>query len=587
MLNAERLNQILKDKETHQDYDRTVELAKDYFDLFSGNDISRFMRKVVTREDDVMFNQRMTIYESSIPSIVNEARKLFKRAMRSNQVYSSIDTKNTVDYNKIIDGIDKFFTSENAIGVDAYLQERWDYLVTYDPNAFISVELGIDESGSIRSFPFEYRSDQVYNYEFVNGNLDWIIFRIGNDYILYHNGQAERYEYIEDEKNFLLREGQEIFWVYDENNKPIEGYIKTIYILGNENINIKRVGYLPDPITNGRTMVSNLHYGLPFLKKEIKTGSEFDLTMALHAFPQKVQVGEYCEGTETDSCMDGFTDVNRTQQCSVCKGTRVKPPVHTSAQDIIFIPPPRGKDEPYTNPADFIRYFAPSIDLVKFQYEYQDKITENFMKAIFGSQAVTKTTINKTATEIDLSMESTYDTLYPFNNKYSQLWTFIVRSISENLQIGSDVIIYHSFPKDLKMKTAASILAEAKLVTETGLSQHAKNALNDDYLEIMYADDKDTLIKLRIKDKFYPFSGKTEQEVRMIINSGEVTRKMVILYNFFDDIFDDIDNEIGDRFYIMPYSQQKEQISNKVQLIMNDIDEERAGNFRAGIEDEL
>ena len=139
--------------------------------------------------------------------------------------------------------------------------------------------------------------------------------------------------------------------------------------------------------------------------------------------------------------------------------------------------------------------------------------------------------------------------------------------------------VYHQFPKDLKLKGIEQLLTEAKLASESGLSQHAINAINVDVLEVLYSDDADTLLKIKTKDKFHPFSGKTETEIQSLLMGGDILPYYKTLYTYFDVIFDEIDNEMGDTFYLMAYQNQMNEVKQKVEAILAQIDAQTASRI--------
>lgn len=565
---------IIQNNSRHKYYDRTVELAKEYFDIFTGEGVNSYMRRIERREDPEMFEQRKKIYQTVIPSTVKSILSTFNKVARSNRVFSSIDSKGR---DEVLEKVKSFYSGHSESGVDAYIQSKWVQLNVYDPNAFICIDFEPFDNTLEKAnpYPIVYQSEDVLNYNFKNGVLHWVFVRIPQ--MIIRNAEdknpTQDYSYILYLENSAIK-----FTQYAKTYKNVEGegvelanrmYAVSYFDTKSKGVPLVRAGYESDPVTKDNTCVSILHYALPFFKKEIKTGSEFDLTMSLHVFPQKIQYGKVCHGDREHgkTCNERGEDVNGSP-CTICNGTKVITPIHTSAQDIIYIQPPRNPDDPVLDLEKVLVYKTPPIDLIKFQKEYQETLFEQAKKAVFPSESVVKSSIQKTATEYDLSMDSVYDALYPFGQKYSHVWRFIVSKIAVYTDNDEDLELYHQFPKDLKLKSIASLLTEAKLASESGLSSHAIDAINSDVLEAYYADDQDTLTRIRIKNKFNPFSGKSEKEIQFLLTSGMVTEFYRILYVYFDVIFDDIDSTLGDRFYLMNYAAQKGIIDEKVRQLM-------------------
>src|SRR5690606_23679943 len=85
-----------------------------------------------------------------------------------------------------------------------------------------------------------------------------------------------------------------------------------------------RIGYNRDIFTKGRTFVSPIKPAEAFLRKSIKTVSELDLSMTLHAFPQKIQYVDTCPGESPEKrCFHGKTEDGQ-EICKACGGSGKK-----------------------------------------------------------------------------------------------------------------------------------------------------------------------------------------------------------------------------------------------------------------------
>ncbi len=582
----------------HKDYTRVTTLAKQYFDIFTGEGIDTYLKQFTGREDDRMFEQRKKIYQSTIPATVENILSTFNKPLRSNRIYSSVEHPSSPARDEIMDRMRNFWQGESESGVDAYLRNRWIALDTYDPNAFIAVEFADFNAATEKTYPFplEYSSTEAVNYLYKNGVLDWIImkqactYRIdaedpkktagGSRFVMYLENWALVLTQVDVKKRIsaIGNESLPFIEIKDDKGKVVSVFTYAEFNTKAGQIPLAKAGHKLDPVTNNRTCVSILHAALGYFKKEIKTGSEFDLTMALHAFPQKLQYGRRCEGDREKGiiCTNGKTPNGGV--CPSCNGSMVQP-IHKSAQDIILIAPPKD-GQPALDLEKALVYKSPPIDLIKFQEEYLDTLTEKAIGAVFAAQSVQKSTIEKSATEMDYSYDNVYDTLDPFATKYSYLWRFFVHLVAVYTDNLSDsLVIYHAFPKDFKLKSVATLLAEAKTASESGLSQHAIDAINNDILEALYADDQDTLTKIKVKNRFAPFSGKSKEELQSIMMSGDILPYYKTLYLYFDVIFDEIDNELGDQFYLMTYANQKAEVESRVKVITDQIADNAAKSF--------
>ena len=78
----ELLKKVIKDEVYHQDYKRVIELADKYYKMKTGDDITKLLEKIVTRETEDEFKQRENISKSVVPSILNSTQLPFQKALR-------------------------------------------------------------------------------------------------------------------------------------------------------------------------------------------------------------------------------------------------------------------------------------------------------------------------------------------------------------------------------------------------------------------------------------------------------------------------------------------------------------------------
>lgn len=625
MNDKEKGLEILKDtilnNISHPDYPRVNKLSAEYLQLFTGENIEELLKEFHKKTDDGMFEQVVAVYKSIMPEVSNNLAKIFSKIFRSNRIYSSIETKNSEAKASILKYAEDFWAGENAIGVDAYLASRWFHLQQFDPNAFIAVEFSDVNDVTKKTeniFPVEYSSKEVKRFNYINGNLDWLIVELpikyrvrkgdkfawkdGKRYIMYLEDWALQLTQVDPQQRITTANDQdykaEVKGVVEEisdavfiriDGKPdnrigsteagdVYEYKEFQTLAGR--VPAKRVGYILDPMTNLRTCVSIFHSALPRFKKELKAGSELDLAVALHLHPQKIQFADPCEGDLDKGiiCKNGQTHDGSV--CSVCHGTGMKS-VSTSSQDVIFVRKPRAED-PWPDLTKYVHYLKTDIDVIKFLYDMVNEITDKAKRAVFGSQAVEKKTVDKTATEMDYSMDDVYDTLHPFAMSYSASWLFIHRLIAvySNNNV-EDLTMYHRYPNDFKLKPLSALMEEAKSASESSLPQFIIDAINKDIGEILYADDKDTLSKVQVKNRFYPFAGKSQNEISAILLQNKTTRFNQVLYVHFNQVFEEIDNEIGDKFYTeFSYTKQKAEIEKKVAEITALIDAEQMARIK-------
>lgn len=582
----------------HQDYERVTALAQEYYDIFTGAGIKPYIRQLRKSESDSAFLQALDIYECLIPSVVKSIDVIFAKPLRSNRVYSSVTDNNNEARQEVLDRMESFWQGQLDIGVDEYLRERWQYLCTYDPNAFIAVEFSKFDARTQKAqpFPMEYTSEQAINYEYKRGVLDWLIILLpwayegegqtmkdGERYIMYLDNQAIVYTEIDYQLQITDLDGEIVTFESAQagaGKGRDRAFVRQVFQTKSKRVPAFRAGYELDPETMKRTCVSNQHYALPFYKNELKIGLELDLCLREHVFPAKYMYGPKCSGDkEAGKTCKGGVD-NNGDTCGICRGTGTLP-IHTTTQDVVVVPLPKKSEEPIMNLKEAMAYFSPPMDVVTFMDTYRDKVIVKAKEAVFPAQEVIAKTGMKTATEMDYSYDNIYDALYPFTRRYSYAWLFIARQIAIYTDNDSDTLqLYHRFPTDLKMKSQETLLKEARSAKDSGLPSHLVKVIHDDLANVMYADDQDELVKIHIRNKFYPFNGKSEGEISTILMTGEVLPYYRTLYIYFDIIFGQIDQQLGDRFYIMSYDKQLEEVQKRVQNILDQVEARKATAFQ-------
>lgn len=334
-----------------------------------------------------------------------------------------------------------------------------------------------------------------------------------------------------------------------------------------------RIGYKRDEATDGRTFVNPWHDALCFFEKTIKAVSELDLTMALHVFPQKLQYVTKCVGDGKKKCNGGRV-TGSGETCEACKGSGYK--LHTTAQDAVILPMPETPDD-MLDLDKLLVYKAPPIETVQFQNTYILQLEQQAHRAVFNSQVFVKSSgpagtgtdaqgqINNTATGADMNMQSVYDTLEPFTEKDSELYReFIILFGILSGEKADDITVTYEYPADYKLKTADALLADRKVASDSGAPQFLLATIDDDLATITYAGDPVAMLEYRVQRAFFPFMGKSPDEVAALLSSQYVPKFTKVLYCNFGDIFTELKEE-NPEFYTMDTRKQNDLVENKVQ----------------------
>lgn len=578
----------------HKFYDHVVKYAKLLKILVTGEDMSLLLKKFSRREDDTQFNQRTELTQAITPAVAASIMTPFYKVGRANNIIKEIHFESTENaeakLKDVTDG-ELFYYGDKSL--HRYLETRLVDLNFTDPNSFIVTEFDIPEIGAQGEFlekvaprPFEVSSKEAINYFYKNNILQWLIIKlestyetskgeikVGESYTIYFQDIAIKFTQIELTAS-TIAEGRLIEFETEQGNVQYYRADKErFFIVESFEYNAgfvpaTRVGYKLDLRTNGATYVSPMHDAMAYFMKSIKTVSEFDLTMALHAFPQKFQYVNRCLGTNNNGCNNGQT--NEGTICTKCNGSGVA--IHASAADAVVMRIPKDKED-LMNLEQLVHYEYPPIDLLNFQGEFIFQLKNEARQAVFNSEIFTKSDVTKTATELTLSMEAVYDTLFPFAENFSKIYKDILYIIAKFRDV-SDVIIEHRFPKDFKFKTTADLLNELKVANESGAAGYVRSELSMDIAEQQFIDKPLELKRIEVKQQYYPFPDKSPTEVAFIISSDLTTMYNKILYANFDNIFFELEKDAeskGINFYEQTPEVQQAQLDIKVNEMIAEI----------------
>lgn len=586
----ELIKKLIETGKTHENYTKVCELREEYLALITdekqikkdnkGNVIettllSKYLKRFVRREDEDLFEQRITLTKHYTPSVCNRIIEVYNKALKSNRVYRTIESDDNKAAEEVNKAIRNFYGNSADSGVDEFLKEQYKMLTFTDPNAWINVtfEAFNNETEKAQPYPLLYSCIDVVDFKVVNNVTEWILIKNSYTYQDKQGKEKQAIRYVFYDKNIAydiyeikqdatILDYSEMFTIANNSKFGVN-----IYEHKSEKVPFARVGYVADIATNSQTYVNPFHYpAIAYLREIIKVTSELQLSITLHAFPQKIS---YVMPCDAKGCNHGRLDDGNV--CGSCKGTGLKQ-AHTTAADVLQIPLPNfKKGEELQDISKIATYLTTPIEVLKFLDDYVDKRIADISRAMFRSESLLQTNFN-TATEATINFDSIYDTLYPFAEKYSRLWMFIVGLIVTYLDYKDKFIIYHKFSSDFKIKSINQLMEDLNKAKEANASSFIVEAINDDIAEQIYADDPDTLFKIKVKQKFYPFSGKSIEEITTIITFDLTTQFYKILYANFDVIFDEIELEFGDKFYRIDKAKQREIINTKVNTIIDYLD---------------
>jgi hypothetical protein len=593
----ERLGLIISRKERHRDYERVVEKAELYRKLMTGENMDSLMRRFDKREDDELFAQRKRITQHITKTVSQNVKDVYHKIPRSNSVQRVIAYSNN-DADKLAEINDKLGKFWGKASLDDWMNARWIDLNFIDPNAFVVLEWGAFDNSSERAtpYPYEVYSENAIMYEYIDNVLEYLVSLTYKEewlfdkfmgwnikryevYTIYGKNQSVQFVEVinEDEKKLVkaaFRGSKELFAEeYFRPNLHNEQYYRIIAFTPHNLgfVPAEQIGVLHDMATDGRTFVSPLDKGVPILMKMVKANSEFDLTMALHAFPQKIQYVSKCK--EPD-CRDGHR-LDGTV-CPVCKGSGFE--VIKSAQEMINLALPKVKED-MLDLTNIVNYVYPPTDLVKFQKEYIDSLTYQVKESIFNTEIFSRQQVAETATGKNISLQNVYDALYLIAVGYSNDWEFLVKAVAKITDLDKDLIAFYKFSKDFKLKSLTDLYLDLKAVGDAKASEFIKSQIEDDIAGVIYSESERELQKYNVKKSWFPFNGKTPEQISTIVASIDlVPYETKVFWANFSYIFDMIELEQVDNgvdFFYLPRDRQWAIIQEKIKQITADVEKNK------------
>ena len=595
------LADAIRNGRRHPDYKRVNDLREKYFKLITGEDAESLLLQVIRREDAEAFRQRVAITQLTTISWAGAIMQQFFRPGRLRNVKRSIGYKSEVAGSvakiaEIESRVSNYWGSES---LEKWLATRFVALSFQDPNAFVVTEFKSFDAVTEKAkpYPVEYGSDEAILYDYQNNVLQYLLIK---QTVTKPNEQGvlanfDRYTmYLENEivvaeqlptaqaGTGYNRQGpsDELpaggVWIKDEK----DSYQITSYQPRGGKVQAMRVGYQFDEVTKGRTFVNPFHKALPFFMKAVQETSTMDLSIVLHAFPQKIFYAIPCPGLPRKNCLSGVTAdlVNGSPaKCARCEGRGVI--VHKSAQDALAIPlPPAGSPPPAVGLKDMVVYVTPDIALLQFLDEHLRSLRMDAIDAVFNSGISSQQQgggglpqAAKTATEVVVNDDRADNTLAPFTDQCASLWRYTVSLIAELLDNGHpDLALVFEYPASSRIKTYGDLLAERKAAADAGTPHYVIQEIDRQLAEMLFSTDAATLARIKAKNYFTPFLGKSSEEVIFLFTSDLARQEDKILWSYVDSIFDELAEEEPD-FFLMTRARQWEYIKPKVEKIASEL----------------
>lgn len=571
----ELLKRIIDKELVHEDYKRVTELAEKYYRMKTGDGIEELLHQIETRVTDEEFAQIKRIYKSIIPATLNSTKMPFLKATRKMPT-KRIDFESGSD-EKIVElqtFIDEYWGDKSLEKYFEYAFVDYNYI---DPNAFLVTEFDEFDPRVEKAspYPFVASSAQAIMYEYRNEILEYLVVKLP---IKFMDGDIEK-----DGNKYTMYLGADTLVLSQVGSKYLNDASQVIEIRGQyyalyefqpkaEKVPAMRFGYLRDEQTKGRTFVSVFHCVLGILEKTLKLDSELDLSCAMTAFPQRFA---YVTPCKNQGCNKGYMPDG--SECPTCNGTGTEP-IHKGTQDVITLALPRDPSQ-MIDLNNMLVYKGPQIELLQFDKDYLESLEKKVHQKMFNADLYTRDQVSTTATEQVLEADNLNDTLYAFAQQYSALWKYVVRDIATFTDLSDGLILVHQFPKDFKFKTLTELMTELQIAKNAMAAPSTIAAIEDDMNELLYADRPDDLKRINTKNRFNPFRGYSEANIRFIISQGNTTMYNRTLWENEEAIFQELERENEDPWlYDMVDALINEKVTAKTNEYITRISGERQAN---------
>lgn len=562
MISVEQGLQIMRPRieaqDRHAHYDRTVDRRKLYHAMMTGDGLADYLLRFESRENNEQFDLRKKITNQCVTPPINEAASKFYKTSR----YPNI--KKDLYYNTAAKNIDRLkealnrFTYEGDI--QSYIASEYDRRSLIDPNAFLIMDFN-DFDAFQNQVPNVFGvfipCDDVVDFEFLpNDELNYLIITraysfydkdgkqvdlvdyygyLGNDILVFEEYHEERQHNESAEMDGLGTNGYMVYSI-----SPKAGQVQAF-----------RLGYIKDPITHYKTVVSPLDNAETVVRDLNNDKSEYDQTKRFHVFPQKLQYVDDCPGEASSDgmvqgCRNGLNGITGST-CKACGGTGLKP-IHFGSSDVLLYKMPKYKDETQSTIklSEMIHYAKPDIEIIEHLANEIEKEKLSIIRAIFTTQSAVKpdgeVKIENTATEFLIKNDDLNNILLPFCQHKVKFYKFVIRQIALFNDIADDLVIVFEYPESLRMESVEELQAKFALLVSSGVTPALLNKAEDAIAVKMYIDDTDSLNRYEIWNTHRPFRNWKESDVQFAIGNGSVPKHVEILwanFEYIQGIFDD------------------------------------------------
>ena len=637
-----------KEKAKHQDYAHVVAYAEDYArPLTTGKKIGPLIKRFNKTESVDDHAQRIELTTAVTPAVLNTimgpVRKIARVKPNVNRADFGLDRKD--DTEKLAKAESTFYAGKS---VAHWLGSvGFDY-GAIDPNAFCLINFDRFDGRyeAPKPYPTLITCKDAWNFEYHNGILQWLLVHRDYKYMELPQtvGKAKKgtkepepkwldghwfcaylenhhVEFRQVDARTITSEAEGVIVTFngdvvpgfddaiDSTAKPIfdqggiyyfrvsktELYEVVFYEHKSGKVQAFRMGYKLDAETDGRTCVAMWHPAMAYLLKSIKSGSELDISAALHVFLKEIGYEPPCpgfvevlDGNRVATACDRGQDPNG-HPCRRCNGSglfRIG-----SGQQMISMALPRRKEDLFDLPA-LHHYFDLPIDIVKWLDEYVEKLNKLAYQAVYNTEPMDRAQVQPTATAELRDNENVYDTLQPGCAWFAESLILIRELIAVYTVTKMDGFVNQfQFPRNLRFESIGDLVALMKALKEAGASMALVIQVQKDIMEHIFVDDEQALRRAVTMLEFDPFAGKDEATSLALISQDRSTKKLITLWSNLAEVFNRAEAEGLERtvpvdFYDLTMKEQRKVVNKIVDDLIAEMDgeaEEAAAKLTMGV----
>ena len=584
--NLKTICEVIGNGLRHQDYKHTVDYADNLRNISIAREesVEKLLRQVVRRESDDDFKQRVIITRLLTRALWNRLRTPFNKALR-------LDNANITMEKEEKELHDAFY---GKTPLYKYLRENYHPISFFDPNAHqvIGFEKFDNNTEKAKLRPEIVMSDDSLYFEYDTDQLKVFVCRYGSGYKLFHHGSIDENDQMTNDGNGIvaveINETAAVDWKVDMNyvtligdenavrdeNSPVllkigDKYWKFIETEPKiSGIQVKRIGYCLDTETNNRTMISPIDPAIPRIEGTIKSKSELDISLAMHCFPQKIQLVDSCRGWKNPDngnlvkCNGGVAFGTNNEPCKNCGGTGDEP-ISKTGMDVILVRMGKNKDEDHL-PSDMVHYAKPDIDTPKFLDEYLIKQEQLCFQDLFPENPRGERNGAKTATEIKIDEGNMSDAIMPCVRQFESMWNWAMHT-GLNIRDINEPKANMRFPDDIDIKTLGELIEDWK--QSEGLPVSVRKSIRKKIANKLSVGDNKTEKLEAIRIMHEPFIDKSSADIKYIFSQNYAKMDQRILWANYDEIMSACEKKNEDSWVNFSFDKQRLAIMTEVALI--------------------